>query len=277
MLKQTTDRIELVSAITVTLILLPILIVSGLEYRAEFTPALEPILATHLAVQGRSMPIVEPMPEILESDMIGSAPARDLIPIVAIASKIQSTLATAVASTTKPTFTHKLVSTPAPSDPLPLPPTRLLIPAIDLEAPVVAVDRVNTEINGQPVTTWAVPDSFSVGWHNTSALPGQIGNTLINGHSNIYGEVFRNLEALELGDEIIIYVDDAVYRYQVTEWHLLREEDISWEDRTENTKWMLPTKEERLTLFTCAPYPENTHRLVVVALPVEAEFVVYPQ
>jgi sortase A len=274
MLERTTDRLELIGAITVTLILLPILIILGLEYGAEFTPALEPMLAARLAIQDRFIPIVEPMPTIPGSDASESTSAHDLIPIVAIADKIQSALATAVASTAKLPPTQKPTPTPVPFDPPSLPPTRLLIPAIDLETPVVAVDRVSTEIDGQQITTWAIPDAFAAGWHNTSALPGQIGNTLINGHSNTHGQVFHNLETLELGDEIMIYVDDAVYGYQVTEWHLLREEYTPW---TMPTKWEMPTKDERLTLLTYTPYPANTHCLIVVALPVREGSGAVPQ
>jgi sortase A len=146
----------------------------------------------------------------------------------------------------------------------------LVIPAIDLDAPILATKRVNLEINGQSVTTWAVPDTFAAGWHYASALPGQVGNTVLNGHSNVYGEVFRHLEALELDDEITIYVNDVAYHYRVTDKHLLKEEGISWKARAKNIQLTMPTEDERLTLITCAPYPENTHRLIVVALPVLA-------
>ncbi len=283
MLKQATGRRELVRAITVTVALLPILIVSGAGYGAGFTPAPKPMPAPSLEMQSSHhdpwFTLKDENPQQVGESRTRSGYFRDRsvpiaepIPIVAIAGQAQPARTTAITSTVKP------APAPAPSNPPRFPPTRLLIPAIDLNAPVVAVDRVSLEVDGQSVTTWAVPDSFAVGWHNTSAMPGRIGNTLINGHSNIHGEVFRDLEALELGDEIVIYAGDAVYRYQVTERHLLQEENISLEDRSRNTRWMMPTKDERLTLLTCAPYPRNTHRLVVVALPVEAESVaVSPQ
>jgi sortase A len=140
----------------------------------------------------------------------------------------------------------------------------------------MATRRVNLEINGQSVTTWAVPDTFAAGWHYTSASPGQAGNIVINGHSNIYGEVFRDLELLQQNDEIIVYVSDAAYHYHVTERHLFREEGVSWEARTQNIQLTMPTEDERLTLVTCAPYPRNTHRLIVVASPVRSESLFTP-
>jgi len=37
--------------------------------------------------------------------------------------------------------------------------------------------------------------------------------------------------------------------------------------RQENARWIAPTDDERLTLVTCWPYTNNTHRVVVVAKP----------
>ena len=39
--------------------------------------------------------------------------------------------------------------------------------------------------------------------------------------------------------------------------------------RRANAKWIGPFNEERLTLVTCWPYNNNTHRLIVIAKPVE--------
>jgi sortase A len=155
---------------------------------------------------------------------------------------------------------------PAPAVPSP---TRLLIPAINLEATIVKVGFVNYEIGGQRVSTWAVPERFAVGWHHNSALPGQIGNTVLNGHQNVYGRVFRDLNKLQAGDEIFVYVGENAHRYLVAEQHLLAEEGQPLEVRVENARWILPTQDERLTLVTCAPDTSSTHRLIVVAFPID--------
>jgi sortase A len=39
------------------------------------------------------------------------------------------------------------------------------------------------------------------------------------------------------------------------------------EVRIANAKWIQPTSDERLTLVTCWPYTNNTHRLIIVARP----------
>jgi LPXTG-site transpeptidase (sortase) family protein len=185
-------------------------------------------------------------------------------PTVAATDRVDPTPTLEPIPTAKPTLILEPTPTPSTSAPSRVLPTRLVIPVINMEAPIITVGFVNYEINGQPVTTWAVPDTFAAGWHHTSAPPGQAGNTVLNGHQNIHGMVFRDLAALKLDDEIIVYADDAAYHYRVTERHVVEEEGQPLEVRAQNARWIMPTGDERLTLVTCV---ENTHRLIVIALP----------
>jgi sortase A len=165
-------------------------------------------------------------------------------------------------------------STPVPTSPAPstrpppatAPPDRIVAPAIGLDAPVVPVGWKTVEENGQEVTEWEVAD-YAAGWHKTSAYPGNVGNTVISGHHNIRGEVFRYVVNLEPGHIVDLYVGQTVYRYMVTEKYILREKGMPPEVREENARWIAPTDDERLTLVTCWPYTNNTHRVVVVAKP----------
>ncbi|MEE8391233.1 MAG: sortase [Anaerolineae bacterium] len=270
--KQAPHRFELVRAITVNLILLSLLM--GLGHRTEAAPVLELTHAT-TADQGILVFTVEPVPTVITPSTSEPTPTREPIPIAAIAGQVKPMLTVELTSTTVITSTVNPRPKPTPillpSDPAHLSPTRLVIPAIDLDAPIMTVNRIEFEINGQSVSTWVVPNTFAVGWHATSALPGQTGNIVINGHSNIYGEVFRRLEALEPDDEIIIYAGDTAHHYHVTEQHLLEEEGISLEARSKNAQWTMPIKDERLTLVTCGPYPRNTHRLIIVAFPIQPD------
>jgi sortase A len=143
----------------------------------------------------------------------------------------------------------------------------LFIPAIHLEAPIIPVGLTHHQVNGQTATTWTVPDHFAAGWHDGSALPGQGGNTVLNGHQDVHGAVFQNLDQLAAGDEILVYAGDVAYRYRVAEKHLVAEEGQPSAVRARNVRWILPTRDERLTLVTCAPAPHSDHRLIVVAHP----------
>jgi len=123
---------------------------------------------------------------------------------------------------------------------------------------------------GTGLLVWQVAD-YAVGWHKTSAYPGNPGNVVLSGHHNIKGEVFRRLVELAPGDEIIVYVGETPYHYVVEEKHLLREKGMPVEVRRRNARWIMPTPDERLTLVTCWPYTSNTHRLIVVARPKHPE------
>jgi sortase A len=179
---------------------------------------------------------------------------------------------TAPAGGASPTPTA-VPSTPAPSPtptatPIPQPPTRIVAPAIKLDAPVVAMGWKMVEYNGEQVAEWDVPKD-TAGWHIDSAMAGHVGNTVLSGHHNIEGKVFRYVVDLSPGDEITLYVGDTPYPYIVTEKYILKEAGMPLSVRQKNAQWIMPTGDERLTLVTCWPYewPGNTHRVVVVAKP----------
>jgi sortase A len=143
------------------------------------------------------------------------------------------------------------------------PPTRLVIPAINLDAPIEPVGW--SLVNG--VNTWTIPHHFAAGWLETSAPWSRPGNTVLDGHHNTAGEVFRHLVDLKAGDVIEVYADDRVKVYEVTALHILRDRDQPLAVRRRNAAWIQPTWDERLTLVTCWPYTSNTHRLIVIATP----------
>jgi LPXTG-site transpeptidase (sortase) family protein len=150
-------------------------------------------------------------------------------------------------------------------------PTRMLIPTIELDAPILPVEAELVRIAGKDYQIWRAPDEFGVGWHASSAPLGVVGNTVLNGHHNFKGEVFKNLEALQPGDEVVVQSEDRSYRYVIVNRMILAEKYALLEQRVENAQWLLPSKDERLTLITCWPYESNTHRLVLVAKPVSVE------
>jgi sortase A len=170
------------------------------------------------------------------------------------------------------------VPTPAPEPlppdtPVPPPPpaanggpTRVVVESVGIDTPVIPVGWSVVEQNGQQYSVWDVAD-YAGGWHNTSALPGQPGNTVLSGHHNIKGEVFRYLVDVQEGDEVDLYVDDAVYRFYVEQKLIVKEKGEPVDVRRQNAQWIAPTGDVRVTLVTCWPYTNNTHRVIVVARP----------
>ncbi len=121
--------------------------------------------------------------------------------------------------------------------------TRIVITAIDVDAPVVEGDG------------WEEL-KMGVGHHIGSANPGERGNMVVSGHNDVFGEVFRHLGELEPGDEIIVYAGETPYRYLVREKRIVPPDGVSV---------MEPTTRATMTLITCHPYLIDTHRLVVIA------------
>jgi sortase A len=161
-----------------------------------------------------------------------------------------------------------LSPTPYFRPPAESPPTRLTIASIDLDIPVLPVGVKTVVEGGKEKQIWAdVPNAG--GFHATSAYPGKPGNTVINGHRDILGAVFRNLDRVQVGDEIVLYVDEVAYPYIVTELLTVPETFASARQRAENQRLIGYMPEERLTLVTCTPIVLATHRMLVIAKPPE--------
>lgn len=145
-------------------------------------------------------------------------------------------------------------------------PSRIRIPKINVDSDVTEVGYVVSEENGETVTVWDVAD-FAAGFHRGSAYPGRPGNTVIAGHNNIRGRVFRHLLDLRPGDDIFLYVGEQEFPYVVSERLLIKEKGVAVEIQRENAKWIQPTSDERLTLVSCWPFIRPDHRVVIVAHP----------
>lgn len=143
----------------------------------------------------------------------------------------------------------------------------LAIPKIGLEAPVVPVEPNRVTVAGQTLSQLHTPHAFAAGWSTESAQIGVPGNTVMVGHNNIYGEVFKDLWLLQSGDQITVRTASGDRSYRVSQVISFEERDLSLGQRLENARWVGQTTDERLTLVTCWPYWNNTHRLIVVAMP----------
>ena len=120
---------------------------------------------------------------------------------------------------------------------------RVEIPSINVDAPIFQGDNWDQLKKG-------------VGQHIGSALPGLEGNVVLSAHNDIFGQIFRYLDKLEPGDEVIVSTERQSYTYVVR--------DIQVVDPTE--VWvMAPTEHASATLISCYPYLVNNKRIVVFA------------
>ena len=146
---------------------------------------------------------------------------------------------------------------------------RLILPTIKVDAKVIEVGWDLVEQDGLRVAVWQVAE-FAVGQHKGSANPGEGGNIVLSGHVGGFGQVFRDLFYLRVGDPVILYSQGRRYLYTVSERLVVQEQSVSPEQQAENARLIAPTEDEQVTMVTCWPArgPEKfSQRVVIRALP----------
>jgi sortase A len=175
-------------------------------------------------------------------------------------------------ATPLPTDTPLPAFTPTPAPTMtPLPPTRLLIPKINLNTTIVETFPITeTTWTGEQRLIWE-PIPSVVGHYNTSGYPTEGTNIVLAGHNNTEGAVFRYLNELNTGDEVIVFTPDDEFRYLVQEKIIVPY--LGNESEAEGTLrfYAAPKANERVTLLSCWPYATNADRIVVIAIPAEKE------
>lgn len=148
-------------------------------------------------------------------------------------------------------------------------PVHLAAPAIGLDTEVKPLGWRQVTQGKDEISIWHMVDK-AAGWHLNSAVPGQLGNAVISGHNNIGGSVFRKLDRLQPGDEITVQTNvGTAVEYIVSEVKIVPEKYATAAQRAANAQAIGPTSDARLTLITCWPANSNTHRVIVVAYPVQ--------
>ncbi len=135
---------------------------------------------------------------------------------------------------------QSVAAIPVPT-PGPRSPTRIVIPTINLDWPVVEGDG------------WDELKQ-AIGHRVGSANPGERGNLVLSGHNDVYGEPFRELDKLEPGKEVMVYAGANAFRYVVKAKRVVLPTDMSV---------LVSSKNPVITLITCTPYRIDTHRLIV--------------
>lgn len=144
------------------------------------------------------------------------------------------------------------------------------IPALNIASEVVPVGwRINFDESFQSGEfEWDSPDA-NVGWVVNSALPDETGNIILYGHNNIYGKVFQNLYEVKEGQRIYLQTENKRWAYEVRYVLLLPILNVSAEQIKSYQQYLDPTADARVTIISCWPPQSNTHRVVVIAKPVE--------
>ena len=138
--------------------------------------------------------------------------------------------------------------------------------------PRLIIPKINVNV---PVNYNATPDQASqlkamengVAWFGipgANSKPGQIGNTVISGHSSndfidggSYKFVFALLERMKEGDVFYLHYQGTRYSYTVTRIRVVKPTDVS--------ALVYKTTKPEVTLITCTPLGTALNRLLVTA------------
>lgn len=120
---------------------------------------------------------------------------------------------------------------------------RIQIPAIGVDASIVQGDGWEQLKKG-------------VGQYIGSADPGDNGNLVLSAHNDIFGEIFRYLDQLEPGDEIVIHTQQRVYTYVIYTTEIVEPTQVEFLDATPKPV---------VTLISCFPYLIDDQRIIVQA------------
>jgi sortase A len=137
---------------------------------------------------------------------------------------------------------QSLASIPIPT-PAPDQAVRLQIPRLNVDAPVVQGDGWEQLKKG-------------VGQHIGSSNPGQNGNVVLTAHNDVYGELFRHLDQLQPGDNVIVYTQQRQHVYVVDRTVIVEPTAV---------EVMASTGSPTVTLISCYPYLIDKQRIVVFA------------
>lgn len=117
------------------------------------------------------------------------------------------------------------------------------IPAINVSAPVVQGDAWEQLKKG-------------VGQHLGTPNPGEAGNIVLSAHNDVFGELFRDLDKLKPGDEVVLITHQRAYTYIVRQTLIVEPTQV---------EVMAPSREAKVSLISCYPYLVDDKRIVVTA------------
>lgn len=145
------------------------------------------------------------------------------------------------------------------------PEPRLIIPKLNVDVPVafgISTADVDAAM-AEGVAQFMIPGA--------NAMPGQIGNLVITGHSagdiyssNQYKFIFSGLERLEAGDLIYINYESTRYTYQMTGSEVVEPTNVA--------ALIYETDRPMLTLITCTPLGTSRYRLLVSAEQISPDY-----
>lgn len=161
---------------------------------------------------------------------------------------------TSTSTSTSSSTTTTLVVEALPDQPI-APPADAYAQEPIIEMGSIAIPKLDVDMTmyeGIRLTTL----DYGPGHWPGSALPGQAGNVVVAGHRTSSHRVFRDVDQLVSGDEIIFRDQTGEHTYIVNRVEIVEPTAV----------WIVePTETPTATLFACHPPGSTTQRIVVFA------------
>lgn len=122
----------------------------------------------------------------------------------------------------------------------------------------LSIEKLNLH---EPILEGADPETLKTGIGTVvpDRSPGSTGNYVIAGHRSwTFGKQFSRLNELETGDKVALDTQTATFMYSVTSKFLVEPDDLTVLEQS--------LDKSELTLITCEPKYNPTHRLIVKAV-----------
>ena len=121
----------------------------------------------------------------------------------------------------------------------------------------IKIERLNLKV---PIYLGATEENLNKGLahlsHTSLPLGEETSNVVVAGHRGlIRHKMFRHLDKLQQGDEIVITNFWEELRYKVIKYEIISPDEVS--------KVLIQEGKDMVTLITCHPFRVNTQRLVV--------------
>ena len=146
------------------------------------------------------------------------------------------------------------------------PDDRLIIPKIGKNVPLISVSDAALKREDWKTFEKDIQDALLLGTvrYPGTALPGEVGNVFVTGHSSNYpwimseyNAVLALLPKLDIGDEYSIYHAGELHRYRISKKFEVSPKDISVLEQ--------PRDRRMSTLMTCSPIGTTLRRLILQA------------
>lgn len=141
-------------------------------------------------------------------------------------------------------------------------PNKIVIPKINVEAPIIEAESFEEKDILKALES-------GVAHYPNTALPGEVGNIFVTGHSSNYSwakgdynYIFSILNKIENSDKIYVYFDKYLYTYEVFDIIIVGPKDTSVLDQGSDSI---------ISIMTCDPPGTNWKRRIVKARQIEPD------